>query len=163
MPRDTVDLQPVSPGLLYVNDDDPGLRRIKSGDGLRLSRLLTASESTTPATWTGSAPWPSRRPGPTSGSAPRRAATSRPPAATRRGRKQYRYHDAWRRDRDGAEVRPHDRLRPRPAEAAGPVESDLARRGLPRDKVVAAVVRLMELTLIRVGNEEYAKPTRASA
>jgi DNA topoisomerase-1 len=41
------------------------------------------------------------------------------------------------------------------------VEADLARRGLPRDKVVAAVVRLMELTLIRIGNEEYAQANKS--
>jgi len=41
------------------------------------------------------------------------------------------------------------------------VARDLARRGLPRDKVLAAVVRVMEITLIRVGNEEYAKQNKS--
>ena len=41
------------------------------------------------------------------------------------------------------------------------VEADLSKRGLPREKVLAAVVRLMELTLIRVGNEEYAKTNKS--
>jgi DNA topoisomerase-1 len=41
------------------------------------------------------------------------------------------------------------------------VDEDLARRGLPRDKVLAAVVRVMERTLIRVGNEEYAKQNKS--
>jgi DNA topoisomerase-1 len=74
-----------------------------------------------------------------------------------KGRKQYRYHPDWRADRDlqkfermAAFGRALPRLRKR-------VEADLARRGLPREKVLAAVVRLLELTLIRVGNEEYAK------
>lgn len=74
-----------------------------------------------------------------------------------KGRKQYRYHPDWRADRDvrkfermAAFGRALPRLRKR-------VEADLARRGLPREKVLAAVVRLLELTLIRVGNEEYAR------
>ena len=41
------------------------------------------------------------------------------------------------------------------------VETDLARRGLPRDKVLAAVIRVMETTLIRVGNEEYARTNKS--
>jgi DNA topoisomerase-1 len=78
-----------------------------------------------------------------------------------KGRKQYRYHPDWRADRDvrkfermAAFGRALPRLRKR-------VEADLARRGLPREKVVAAVVRLLELTLIRVGNEEYARTNKS--
>jgi DNA topoisomerase I len=74
-----------------------------------------------------------------------------------RGRKQYRYHARFRqvRDRskfehiiDFAQALPAIRRR---------VEADLSLPGLPRAKVLAAVVRLLEVTLIRVGNEEYAK------
>ena len=74
-----------------------------------------------------------------------------------RGRKQYRYHPRWRMVRDetkyarmlafGAAL---PRIRKR-------VERDLKRPGLPREKVLAAVVRLLETTLIRVGNAEYAR------
>ena len=53
---------------------------------------------------------------------------------------------------------PSRRRCPRSANA---VDRDLARRGLPRDKVLAAVIRLLELTLIRVGNDEYAKLNRS--
>ncbi|MBA3235383.1 MAG: DNA topoisomerase IB, partial [Chloroflexi bacterium] len=74
-----------------------------------------------------------------------------------RGRKQYRYHERWRTGRDGAKF---ERL----IEFAGvlPVirercDTDLVRTGLPREKVLAAVVRLLETTLIRVGNDEYAR------
>jgi DNA topoisomerase-1 len=78
-----------------------------------------------------------------------------------RGRKQYRYHPRWRtrRDRDKfarivavAKVLPRIRRR---------CDRDLARRGLSRDKVLATVVRLLELTLIRVGNDEYARLNRS--
>jgi DNA topoisomerase-1 len=74
-----------------------------------------------------------------------------------RGRKQYRYHPRWRAVRDEtkfgrmlafSEALP--RLRKR-------VEKDLSSPGLPREKVLATVVRLLELTGIRVGNDEYAR------
>jgi DNA topoisomerase I len=78
-----------------------------------------------------------------------------------RGRKQYRYHPRWRSVRDEAKytkmlifgrVLPLIRKR---------VEQDLARHGLPREKVLAAIVRLLETTLMRVGNEEYAKANKS--
>ncbi len=78
-----------------------------------------------------------------------------------KGRKQYRYHADWRAHRDEAKYhrvldfgRRLPRLRAR-------VEADLALKGLPRDKVLAAVVRLLELTLIRVGNDEYARANKS--
>lgn len=74
-----------------------------------------------------------------------------------RGRKQYRYHARWRQTRD--ETKYHRMLffgetlpviRER-------IDDDLSRPGLPREKVLATVVRLLELTSIRIGNAEYAK------
>jgi DNA topoisomerase-1 len=74
-----------------------------------------------------------------------------------RRRLQYRYHPLWQQLRDVSKfertiafARALPRLRRR-------VERDLRRRGLPREKVLAAVVRLLQTTLIRVGNEEYAR------
>jgi DNA topoisomerase-1 len=78
-----------------------------------------------------------------------------------RGRKQYRYHERWRtrRARDKfARIVAVARVLPRIRRRCN---RDLARRGLPRDKVLAAVVRLLELTLIRVGNDEYARLNRS--
>ncbi|MEO6057062.1 MAG: DNA topoisomerase IB [Gemmatimonadales bacterium] len=78
-----------------------------------------------------------------------------------RGRKQYRYHPRWREVRDEtkfgrmlafSEALP--RLRKR-------VKADLARPGLPREKVLATIVRLLECTGIRVGNDEYARSNRS--
>jgi DNA topoisomerase-1 len=73
-----------------------------------------------------------------------------------KGRKQYRYHSRWRDVRDENKYsrmlafgRALPRIRRR-------VRRDLSLPGLPRQKVIAAVVRLLETTLIRVGNEEYA-------
>jgi DNA topoisomerase-1 len=74
-----------------------------------------------------------------------------------RGRKQYRYHPQWARVRDETKFdrmiafgRALPRVRVRADEA-------LSRPGLDREKVLATIVRLLELTLIRVGNEEYAR------
>ena len=74
-----------------------------------------------------------------------------------RGRKQYRYHERWTACRD--EVKYSNlvefaRALPRLRDA---VESDLGRRGLVREKVVATVVRLLDTTMIRVGNPAYAR------
>jgi DNA topoisomerase-1 len=78
-----------------------------------------------------------------------------------RGRKQYRYHVLWRARRDDDKfTRLIDFARVLPRIRAQ-VETDLARPGLVREKVLAAVVRLLETTLIRVGNEEYARLNRS--
>lgn len=76
-------------------------------------------------------------------------------------RKQYRYHPDWRAVRDAHKFnrmaafgRALPKLRAR-------VEDDLARPGLPREKVLAAAVRLLEITLIRIGNDEYAKANKS--
>ena len=74
-----------------------------------------------------------------------------------RGRKQYRYHPRWRAVRDDSKYEQIltfaaalPRLRQR-------IARDLSARGLPKRKVVAAVVQLLEKTLIRVGNDEYSR------
>jgi len=78
-----------------------------------------------------------------------------------RGRKQYRYHPEFRRRRDAGK---YDRL----IELGGRLPAlrrrigrDLARRGLPRERVLAAVVGLLERTALRVGNDEYARLNRS--
>jgi len=74
-----------------------------------------------------------------------------------RGRKQYRYHERWRAVRDETK---YDRMLafgdalPRIRER---IAHDLALPGLPREKVLATIVRLLEATRIRIGNEEYAR------
>ncbi len=74
-----------------------------------------------------------------------------------RGRKQYRYHPRWREVRDQDK---YGRLpefgRALPA-IRRRIGRDLGRHGLPREKVLAAVVKLLETTFIRVGNDEYAR------
>ena len=165
MPRDIGDRQPaeasdLAAGLIYVNDHDPGLSRISTAAafGYRDAEGRPVKDEKTlariralviPPAWTQVWICPSPR--------GHIQATGR----DARGRKQYRYHPDWSQARGGAKFsrliafgRALPRLRAR-------VEADLSRRGLPREKVLAAVVRLMELTLIRVGNEEYAKTNKS--
>jgi DNA topoisomerase-1 len=74
-----------------------------------------------------------------------------------RGRKQYRYHPRYRAMRDVVKfdrMRAFGRVLPRIRRAVG---RDIKRKGLPKRKVLAAVVKLLETTYIRIGNEEYAE------
>ncbi|UPG71160.1 DNA topoisomerase IB [Roseomonas gilardii subsp. gilardii] len=74
-----------------------------------------------------------------------------------RGRKQYRYHPGWREARDAAKYGHMLEFAACLPEIRKRVAADMARPGLPREKVLATVVRLLEETLIRVGNEDYAE------
>ena len=119
------------------------------------------NRSATSARSRGSGASPSRRPTPTSGSAPIPTDTSRRPGATREA------------GSSTAIIRGGGRCGTRPSSAGcwpsarccptvrAKVERDLARPGLPREKVLATVVRLLECTGIRVGNDEYAKANRS--
>jgi DNA topoisomerase-1 len=160
MARDTAEIPPVPAGVSYVNDDDPGLSRIttKAGFGYRDAKGQAVDDEKTlaridalviPPAWADVWICPSSR--------GHIQATGR----DLKGRKQYKYHPGYRQVRESAKYgrmiafgRALPRLRDR-------VEADLARQGLPREKVLAAVVRLMELTLIRVGNEEYARTNKS--
>jgi DNA topoisomerase-1 len=78
-----------------------------------------------------------------------------------RGRKQYRYHEDWRKVRDDAKydhVIDFARALPLIRRTA---RRHLRRPGLPKEKVLAAVVLVMEKTLIRVGNDEYARQNKS--
>jgi DNA topoisomerase-1 len=160
MARDTAEIAPVPAGMSYVNDDDPGLSRTatKAGFSYRDAKghlvddekiLARIKALVIPPAWTDVWICPSSR--------GHIQATGR----DLKGRKQYKYHPGYRQVREGAKYgrmiafgRTLPKLRDR-------VEADLAQPGLPREKVLAAVVRLMELTLIRVGNEEYARANRS--
>jgi DNA topoisomerase I len=147
-------------GLRYVSDTQPGIRRKKAGKGFgyvgtdgkpikdekELARIRSLA---IPPAYTDVWICPSPN--------GHIQATGR----DARGRKQYRYHAKWREVRDEtkfgrmlafSEVLPKIRAR---------LEKDLALPGLPRNKVLATVVRLLECTCIRVGNDEYAKANRS--
>jgi DNA topoisomerase-1 len=161
MPKDMADSAPsVAPGLTYVNDDDPGIRRSlgregfdyfdsdggKVKDAVDLDRIRVLA---IPPAWTDVWICPSPR--------GHIQATGR----DQKGRKQYRYHEGWRRDRDGLKFERMIAFGRARSFGRARVEKDLVRRSLSREKVVAAVIRLMELTLIRVGNEEYAQANKS--
>lgn len=74
-----------------------------------------------------------------------------------KGRKQYRYHSLFRRVRDEDKFSRLVAFGTSLALIRRRVRRDLRRSGLPREKVLAAVVRLLETTCIRIGNDEYAK------
>jgi DNA topoisomerase-1 len=143
-------------GLRYVSDDMPGIRRRKRGTGFGYTlpngsavqspkELERIRKLAIPPAWTDVWICP--------------VANGHLQATGRdaRGRKQYRYHPDWRNVRDetkfGRMILFGEAL-PRMRER---IEQDLSQRGLPRTKVLAAVVRLLETTLIRVGNREYMK------
>lgn len=149
-----------SAGLRYTTDSKPGIRRRRNGKGFLYigphgkpvrdaAELERIRKIVIPPAWTDVWICPDPR--------GHLQATGR----DARGRKQHRYHPRWREVRDETK---YDRLigfaktlpviRRRTA-------SDLRKAGLPRDKVLAAVVQLLEKTLIRVGNDEYAKQNRS--
>ena len=78
-----------------------------------------------------------------------------------RGRKQYRYHPDWRACRDETKFERMQAFAAALPKIRARTTADLARRGLPREKVLGAVVQLLERSLIRVGNDEYAKQNRS--
>ncbi len=143
-------------GLRYTHDDQPGLRREKRGDEfvyLHTDGTPVNDESTLtrikrlaiPPAWTDV--WICHRENGHIQSTGRDV----------RQRKQYRYHPKWRAHRDEnkfgrmiAFARALPKIRRR-------AKRDLALRGMPREKVLATVVSLLEGTLIRVGNDEYVK------
>jgi len=147
-------------GLRYVSDDRPGIRRRRAGKGFRYLRPdgTTVSDEPTlkrikslviPPAWTDV--WIAIDP------RGHIQATGR----DARGRKQYRYHPRWRAVRDETKYERMIAFGEAIPDIRQRVQRDLARPGLPREKVLATVVRLLEMTLIRVGNEEYARENRS--
>jgi DNA topoisomerase-1 len=168
MPADSAENGPVvdpreaaeAAGLTYVSDERPGIRRRRAGTGFsyldpkgtkvteprtlkRIRRLAI------PPAWTEVwiCPTPNGH----------IQATGR----DAKGRKQYRYHPAFREVRDSTK---YERVlafaQSLPALRAK-IREHMALRGLPREKVLATVVYLLENTLIRVGNDDYARQNRS--
>ena len=147
-------------GLMYADDEGPGITRKRAGKGFSYTGL-------------------DGRPIRDKAELTRIRALAIPPAYTDvwispdprghiqatgrddRGRKQYRYHPHWaevRAETKFARMSAFGRALPHLRER---LDHDLRRHGLPKEKVVAAVVRLLELTLIRVGNDEYARENKS--
>jgi DNA topoisomerase I len=147
-------------GLRYVDDEGPGIRRRRAGTGfgytdthgqrIRDPQVIQRIRSLMiPPAWTAVWICPDPR--------GHIQATGR----DARGRKQYCYHVKWREVRDAAK---YERLAafgealPRVRER---VEHDLRQHGMPRTKVLATVVKLLEETSIRIGNDEYRRENRS--
>jgi DNA topoisomerase-1 len=147
-------------GLQYVSDDRPGYtRRANNGNfdyldtqGQKIrdeQRVLRIKRLAIPPAWTDVWICPS--------SNGHIQATGR----DARRRKQYRYHDRWRELRDENKFgRLADFARALP-KIRRRVARDMRFHGLPREKVLATVVRLLERTFIRIGNEEYARENKS--
>jgi DNA topoisomerase-1 len=147
-------------GLCYVSDEKPGYARQRRGkkfvyldtEGKEIrdeTRILRLNRLAIPPAYTDVWICPSPN--------GHLQATGRDD----RGRKQYRYHDRWREERDENKYErivvfgqslPKIRRR---------ISRDLRRRGLPREKVLAIIVQLLEKTFMRVGNEEYARENKS--
>jgi DNA topoisomerase-1 len=143
-------------GLLFTSDRDPGIKRMRRGrgflyvhpDGKRISEGVhlarIRSLAIPPAyrnVWICISP----------------RGHLQATGQDARGRKQYRYHARWRSHRDAQKFdhilefgRALPRIRRR-------VAQDLRKPGLPRERVLATIVKLLDATLVRVGNEEYAR------
>lgn len=147
-------------GLRYVTDDEPGIKREKSGVGfayysssgnlIRDEKVLARIRSlAVPPAYTDV--W----------ICPKANGHIQATGRDAKGRKQYRYHPKWTEIRDEtkydrliefAETLPKIRAR---------IEKDLSTRGLTREKVLATVVYLLDTTLIRVGNEKYTRDNKS--
>jgi DNA topoisomerase-1 len=147
-------------GLCYVSDDMPGIYRKKAGKGFSYvdaeGRPVRDPETLERIKSLGIPPaytdvWICALPN----------GHLQATGLDARRRKQYRYHPEWRAVRDETKyakmiafgaMLPHIRKQ---------VEADLRKQGLPKEKVLASLVRLLEATRIRVGNEEYAKANKS--
>lgn len=147
-------------GLRYVSDDTPGIKRVRAGEGFRYkdargkavreqSTLKRIRSLAVPPAWTDV--W----------ICPYEDGHLQATGRDAKGRKQSRYHALWREVRDATKYdhmiefgKALPKLRQR-------VARDIAKPGLSRERVLAAIVRLMDLTFIRIGNEEYAKENKS--
>jgi len=145
--------------LTYVSDAEPGIRRLKTGkgftykgpDGKAVSDAARAriEAIVIPPAWTDV--WIS----------PDADGHIQATGRDQRGRKQYRYHPQWAEERDGAKYSSLVAFAESLAKLRRTIDSDLRRHGLPFERVVAAVVWLLDNTMIRVGNAAYARDNKS--
>jgi DNA topoisomerase-1 len=150
----------VNAGLRYVSDEEPGIRRQKRGKGYRYL-LPSGKPVTAPATLE------------------RIRKLAIPPAYTdvwicargdghiqatgrdAKGRKQYRYHPLFREVRESTKYDHMLEFAATLPKIRERVDAHMRLRGLPREKVLATVVHLLETTMIRIGNADYAKQNKS--
>jgi DNA topoisomerase-1 len=147
-------------GLRYVSDQKPGLGRRRSGKSFRYidasgkpvkdpETLKRIRSLVIPPAWQNV--WIS----------PDAKGHLQATGRDVRGRKQSRYHPRWREVRDATKYQRMTQFAAALPAIRAHVAGDLKRQGLPREKILATIVSLMEHTLIRVGNEEYARENKS--
>jgi DNA topoisomerase-1 len=150
----------VEAGLVYVSDTEPGYRRRRAGRGFRYlmpdNRYLAAERDLRRIASLAIPPaykdvWITVHP------RGHLQATGR----DARGRKQYRYHAEWRQARDTAKFERMIAFGGQLVKLRRRLKRDLAQEGLPREKVLAVIVSLLDATRVRVGNAEYARDNKS--
>src|SRR6202046_337029 len=150
----------IEAGLIYVSDTEPGIRRLRVGRGFRYvtpeNRRLEAEKDLKRIASLAIPPayrdvWISMKP------RGHLQATGR----DARGRKQYRYHTEWRQVRDSAKFGRMVSFGEQLAKLRRKLNRDLALPDLPREKVLAVVVSLLDATRVRIGNSEYARDNQS--
>jgi DNA topoisomerase I len=143
-------------GLRYVSDSTPGIARKRTAEGFRYvdpagkpvrdaETLARIRSLVIPPAWT--EVW----------ICPLENGHIQVTGRDAKGRKQYRYHPRWRDSRDQTKYEHMIEFGRKLPAIRRQVAKDLARPGLPREKILATIVRLLETTMMRVGNEEYAR------
>src|SRR3954468_11972011 len=149
-----------SAGLVYVSDEEPGIRRKKVGKGFAFVKpggakvtddatLKRIRSLVIPPAWTDV--WICTNPNGHLQASGRDA----------KGRKQYRYHPAFREVRERSKYEHMMEFAQGLPAIRKAVADHMGLRGLPREKVLATIVHLLETTLIRVGNSDYAKQNKS--
>lgn len=155
-PRDAAE----TAGLRYVSDEEPGIRRKKAGkgftyvgpDGRKVADEATLSRIRSlaiPPAYTDV--W----------ICPRADGHVQATGRDAKGRKQYRYHPAFREIRESTKFEHMIEFAKALPAIRKTIDDHMGQRGLPREKVLATVVHLLENTLIRVGNSDYAKQNKS--
>ncbi len=151
-PRDAAE----SAGLRYVNDARPGVRRRKSGKGFTYTRadgttltepnvLIRIKSLAIPPAWIDV--W----------ICPFADGHIQATGRDAKGRKQYRYHPRFREVRESTKYEHVVAFAEALPDVRAKVREHMGLRGLPREKVIATVVHLLETTLIRIGIDDYAR------
>lgn len=147
-------------GLRYVHDDRPGIRREPDGDAFRYldaQGAVVEDEATLkriralaiPPAWLDV--W----------ICPQANGHLQATGRDARGRKQYRYHAKWREVRDEVKYERMIKFGKALPQIRKEVERALSLPGLPREKVLATIVYLLEATMMRIGNDEYARENKS--
>lgn len=149
-----------SAGLLYVTDERPGIERRRAGDGFNYFKpngdplrddaaLERIRRLAIPPAWTDV--W----------ICPKANGHLQATGRDARARKQYKYHPQFREIRESTKYEHMMEFARSLPGIRGKLAEHMALRGLPREKVLATIVHLLETTLIRVGNDDYARTNKS--